>query len=93
MAIPLTAVLAAAPGIISAAADIIKVIRDRKQKPLAEDGKLDELESLIEQQALLIEELAISNRNMAMAVRNNRMLSMIALGLAIVTFVLAFARS
>jgi hypothetical protein len=90
MAFPLGAVLAAAPGIITAATDIIKVIRDRKtQAPEAEGDKLAQLESLIEQQAIVIEELAINNRTMAMAVRNNRVISAISLGIAITACVLA----
>ena len=92
MAFPLGTVLAAAPGIISAATDIIKVLRDRKkQPPESGDDKLAELENVVEQQAMLIEELAINNRNMAMAVRNNRILSIIAMSVAIVACVLAVA--
>ncbi|MCG6975045.1 MAG: hypothetical protein LJE56_01395 [Acidiferrobacterales bacterium] len=90
MAFPLGAVLAAAPGIITAATDIIKVIRERKtQAPEAADDKLAQLESLIEKQAIVIEELAINNRTMAMAVRNNRVISAISLGIAITACVLA----
>lgn len=90
MAFPLGAVLAAAPGIITAATDIIKAIRDRKsQAPEAEGDKLAQLESLIEKQAIVIEELAINNRTMAMAVRNNRVISAISLGIAITACVLA----
>jgi hypothetical protein len=90
MAFPLGTVLAAAPGIISAATDIIKVIRERKsQAPQDEDDKLAELELLIEKQATVIEELAINNSTMAMAVRNNRVISAISLGIAIVACVLA----
>ena len=74
MAFPLGAVLAATPGIISAAADIIKAIRDRKQVPQGESERLEELASLVEKQALLIEELAVNNRNLVLAVRNNRIL-------------------
>jgi predicted outer membrane lipoprotein len=90
MAFPLGTVLAAAPGIITAAADIIKVIRDRKKKtPDVGDEKLAELEGLIEQQAIVIEELAINNRNMALAVRNNRIISAIAVGIAITACIIA----
>lgn len=90
MAFPLGTVLAAAPGIISAATDIIKVIRERKsQAQEAGDDKLVQLESLIEQQAIVIEELAINNRSMAMAVRNNRIVSAISLGVAVTACVLA----
>lgn len=92
MAFPLGTVLAAAPGIITAAADIIKVIRKRKeQAPEPETEKLAELESLIEKQALLIEELAINNRNMVMAVKNNRLISGVSIGIALMACVLAIA--
>ena len=80
MAFPLVTVLTAAPGVISAAADIIRAIRDKKKtddKPDLE--KLGELEALVEQQALLIEELAINNRNLALAVRNNRIITIVSL--------------
>ena len=89
MAFPLTAVLTAAPSLISAAAGVIRVIRDRKktqQEPKPESEKINELANLIEQQAKIIEELAINNRNMVLAVRNNRIIAIAALvtgGLAI----------
>ncbi len=82
MAFPLAAVLSAAPGLISAAADVIRIIRERKktqQEPQPESEKLNELASLIEQQAKIIEELAINNRNMVLAVRNNRIIAIAAL--------------
>lgn len=92
MAFPLGTVLAAAPGIITAATDIIKVIREKKkQAPQTESEKLDELESLIEKQALLIEELAINNRNMVIAVKNNRIISAISIGLAVTACLLSVA--
>jgi len=89
MAFPLGAVLAATPGIITAATDIIKVIRDRKLVPQAEAEKLDELASLVEKQALVIEELAVNNRNLVLAVRNNRLLSVISAAVAVLACVLA----
>jgi hypothetical protein len=89
MAFPLGAVLAATPGIITAAADILKVIRDRKQGPQAEAEKLGELESVVEKQALLIEELAVNNRNLVLAVRNNRLLSMISIAVGLFACFLA----
>lgn len=80
MAIPLMTVLTAAPGIISAAADVLRVIRERKTgTALSDMDKLNQLESLIEQQAVLIEELAVNNRNLALAVRNNRIMAAIAI--------------
>ena len=88
MAFPLATVLTAAPGLISAAADVIRIIRQRKKsEPEApvDENKINELVNLIEQQALVIEELALNNRNMALAVRNNRILSAVAIVIAIST--------
>jgi len=83
MAFPLVTVLTAAPGVISAAADIIRAIRDRKKTDNKSDlEKLSDLEALAEQQALLIEELAVNNRNLALAVRNNRIIAIVSLILA-----------
>lgn len=81
MAFPLATVLAAAPGLISTATDIIRLIKQKKTSaPLPDDkARLDELVNLLEQQAQVIEELAVNNRNMAIAVRNNRVFSLIAL--------------
>ena len=84
MAFPLGTVLAATPGIITAAADLLKLIRERKQTPQPEMNKLGELESLVEKQALIIEELAINNRNLVLAVRNNRLLSAISIVVGLV---------
>lgn len=93
MAIPLTTVLSAAPGIISAAADIIRVIRQKKtEPPLAEQDdseKLRELESLLEKQALVIEELAKTNKNLALAVRNNRFIAFISICIAVTAIILS----
>ena len=80
MVFPLTAVLSAAPGIISAATDIIRLVRTKKDvvnEPVSE--KLTDLEKLIEKQAVLIEELAVNNRNLALAVRNNRIVAVSAI--------------
>ncbi|MGW8246837.1 MAG: hypothetical protein ACWGOV_01895 [Acidiferrobacterales bacterium] len=89
MAFPLGTVLSATPGIISAAADIIKAIRDRKEVPQAEAEKLVELESLVEKQALLIEELAVNNQTLVLAVRNNRVLSVISVAFGLAACLLA----
>ena len=92
MAFPLTVVLAAAPGIISAAADIIKLIRHKQpaDKPqLTTDDRIDELVTVIEKQAVVIEELARNNSQLALAVRNNRLLSISAICLAILATILA----
>lgn len=100
MAFPLAAVLAAAPSVISAAADIIRVIRENKTKSESESApneivvhpdseKLDELADLLERQAQVIEELALNNSNLALAVRNNRILSAVSIGIALTAIVLA----
>ena len=102
MAFPLGAVLAAAPGIISAAADIIRVIREKKADSQTDPDaniidvqpdsqRLDEMASLIERQAQVIEELALNNSNMVLAVRNNRILSAISIAIGVTAIVLAIA--
>jgi len=86
MPFPLATVLTAAPGLISAAAEVIRIIRERKKNTElpSEEDKTRELVELIEQQAIVIEELAVNNRNMALAVRNNRLLSAISTVIAII---------
>ena len=94
MAFPLGAVLAAAPSVISAAADIIRVIKEKKsgdEQAQPESEKFNELANLIERQAQVIEELAVNNSNLALAVRNNRILSAISLCTAFVAIVLSIA--
>ena len=90
MAFPLGAVLAAAPSVISAAADIIRVIKEKKTsntEPQPESQRLDEMASLIERQAQVIEELALNNSNLALAVRNNRILTVISLFVGVIAVV------
>jgi hypothetical protein len=90
MAFPLVTVLTAAPGIISAAAEILRVIKDKKTSPvLSEAENQARLNELIEKQALVIEELAVNNGNLALAVRNNRIISFISLVIGVVACVLA----
>lgn len=90
MAFPLVTVLTAAPGVISAAADIIRAIKDKKKNVTMPDSeKLIEIGGLIEQQALIIEELAVNNRNLALAVRNNRIISLISIVIGLLACVLA----
>lgn len=94
MAFPLVTVLTAAPGLITAAADIIRIIKERKkEEPKLEiwpgSEKLDEMADLLEKQARVIEELALNNRNLALAVRNNRMLSIISIVIAAIAIILA----
>lgn len=90
MSFPLTTVLTAAPGLISAAADIIRAIKDRKNTgPRAEIDKLDEMAGLIERQALVIEELALNNKNLVLEVRKNRIFSIVSLLTGALALVLA----
>ena len=94
MAFPLATVLAAAPGIISAATDIIRVIKQRKQEAppaqAAPDAEaLEALVALLEKQAVVIEELAVNNQQLTLAVRNNRIISILALLLALLAAGLA----
>ena len=94
MAFPLGAVLAAAPSVISAAADIIRVIKEKKTtttEPQPESQRLDEMVSLIERQAQVIEELALNNSNLALAVRNNRILTVISLFVGVMAVVFSIA--
>jgi hypothetical protein len=94
MAFPLGAVLAAAPSVISAAADIIRVIKEKKTtttEPQPESQRLDEMASLIERQAQVIEELALNNSNLALAVRNNRILTVISLFVGVMAVVFSIA--
>ena len=93
MAFPLGTVLAAAPGIISAAADIIKLVRNRKTGDTEEqtqDTRLDDMMLLIEKQAVLIEEMARQNKQLALAVQNNRMLAMVATAAGVIACLLVF---
>ncbi len=94
MAFPLVTVITAAPGLIAAAADIIRIIKERKKdEPKSEvwpgSEKLDEMADLLEKQARVIEELALNNRNLALAVRNNRMLSIVSIVIAVIAIILA----
>ena len=93
MAFPLATVLKAAPGLISAAADIIGVVRRNKQQaPQEETARLEEFAKLIEQQAQVIEELALNNRNLVLAVRNNRIMALLAIAIALCAMGIAFWR-
>jgi hypothetical protein len=101
MAFPLAAVLSAAPGVISAAADLIRMIREKKNPEVIEPDvekidsakingeKIKELENLIERQAQLIEDLALNNSNLALAVKNNRILSVVSIAIGAAAVVLA----
>jgi hypothetical protein len=93
MAIPLVAVLAATPGVISTVADIIKAIRFLRAKGGGLNEKtIKEIEALLEQQALALSEIAESNRSLALAVRANRIIAGVSLLVAIAALVFAIAR-
>ncbi|MFW2371760.1 MAG: hypothetical protein ACN4GM_01465 [Gammaproteobacteria bacterium] len=89
MSFPLASVLTAAPGLIAAAADIIRAIKDRKHIEIqADTDKLEQMAELIERQALVIEELAVNNKNLVQEVRKNRIFSIISLAVGTVALVL-----
>ncbi len=82
MPFPFLTVLAAAPGILSGAADLVRLIRSaRKSGSAAGDleKQVSELREIVTRQSVLIQELAQSNQNMALAMRNGRILSIVAL--------------
>jgi hypothetical protein len=94
MALPLATVLSAAPGLISAAADMLNLVRKYRQQSeqtpdIDVEHRIKELNTLIEQQALVIEELAKNNQQLTLAVRNNRRLAAVALGVGAVALLLA----
>lgn len=93
MAIPLAAVLAATPGVISTVADIIKAIRFLRAKGSGLNEKtIKEIEELLEKQAEALSEIAESNRNLALAVRANRIIAGVSLLVAIGALVFAIVR-
>lgn len=93
MAIPLLAVLTAAPGVISTVADIIKAIRFLRSSGGGLNEKtIKQIEELLEKQAVALSELAESNRNLALAVRANRIIAGVSLLVAIGALVFAIVR-
>ena len=90
MSFPLATVLTAAPGLITAAADIIRTIKDRKQiEPQEEIDKYEDLVGLIERQAQVIEELAMNNKNLVLEVKKNRIFSIFSLAVGFIALLLA----
>lgn len=89
MPFPLATVLNAAPGLISAAAEIIGLVKSKKISAPPEANRYEELTALIEQQAKVIEELALNNRNLVLAVRNNRIMALASLTIAVCAIVIA----
>jgi CHASE3 domain sensor protein len=93
MTIPLVAVLTAAPGVIASVTEIVKAIRSlRKSGSGLNEKTIKDIEELLEKQAVALSELAESNRNLALAVRNNRILAGVALVVAIGALVTAILR-
>lgn len=92
MAISLAAVLTAAPVVISTVAEIIKAIRSMRSGGGGLNEKtIKEIGDLLEKQALALSELAESNRNLALAVRTNRIVAGVSLLVAIGALVYALA--
>lgn len=90
MALPLAAILSAAPGVISAATEVIRMIKQKKDdngeaQSSSDEDRLRDVVSLIEKQAEVIEELAQANQQLALAVRNNRIITMFAVGIALLS--------
>ncbi|MCA9501019.1 MAG: hypothetical protein KC588_17625 [Nitrospira sp.] len=91
MAFPLTAVLKSAPEIIFASKELYETIR----KYWARDGKtplsekVENIGSLMEEQAKVIDDLAINNKNLVLAIRNTRIISLISLLIGITACILA----
>jgi hypothetical protein len=93
MAIPLVAVLKAAPGVIATVADIIKAIRFLRSNGSGPAEKtIKEIEEILEMQAVALSELAESNRNLALAVRVNRILAVVSLLITIGALVFVIVR-
>ena len=93
MAIPLVAVLKAAPGVISTVADIVKAIRFlRTSGGGLNEQTIKQIEDLLEKQAVALSDLAESNRNLALAVRANRIIAGVSLLAAIAALVIALLR-
>ena len=95
MAFPLATVLSAAPGIISAAADIIKLVRQRKhteEPQQSADPRIEGLAAIIEKQAVVIEDLARNNSQLALEVRNNRIIAFVASGIALLAILVAILK-
>jgi len=90
MAFPLVTVLTAAPGMISAATEIIRAIKDKKKnESLPDTERLTKITDLLEKQAEIIEELAVNNQNLALAVRNNRIISFVSISIGVLASMLA----
>lgn len=93
MAIPLMAVLTAAPGLISTVAEIVRATRSMRSGGTGLNEKtIQQLEELLEQQAVVLSEMAESNRNLALAVRTNRIIAGVSLLAAVGALLVAVFR-
>jgi hypothetical protein len=93
MAFSLGMVLAAAPEIIAGATEVIKLVKSMKSGESGPNEKtINDIEDLLEKQAMALHDIAESNRNLALAVRTNRIIAIVSLLIAIVALVLAIVR-
>ena len=103
MALNIALLTTAAPYIIDAANRIISLINKNKKEKQLQDQVLDHDESLAfilsrqnellvinEQQSQVIKDLAEQNQRMVLALRNTRIISLVALLTGVVSFVLLF---
>ena len=103
MPVNITLLTAAAPYIIDAANKIISLVNKNKEEKSLQDRVLsideklavyekrqNELLIINEQQSKVIKDLAEQNQKLILALRNTRLVAVIALALAVVGLVLAF---
>jgi hypothetical protein len=90
MAIPLSMVLTATPQVIAAVVEIIKGVKSlRTGGSQPTERTIKEIEDLLEKQAVALRDIAESNRNLALAVRTNRIIAGVSLLLAVGALVFA----
>jgi hypothetical protein len=90
MAIPLSMVLTATPQVIAAVVEIIKGVKSlRTGGSQPTERTIKEIEDLLEKQAVALRDIAESNRNLALAVRTNRIIAGVSLLIAVGALVFA----
>ena len=90
MAIPLSMVLTATPQVIAAVVEIIKGVKSlRTGGSQPTERTIKEIEDLLEKQAVALRDIAESNRNLALAVRTNRIIAGMSLLIAVGALVFA----
>jgi hypothetical protein len=93
MAIHLVAALKAAPNVIASVTGIIQAVNALKSSGSGPNEKtIKEIEDLLEKQAVAMRDIAESNRNLALAVRANRIITGVSLLVAIAALVFAIVR-